>query len=52
MSKLQEAGYVEVEKSIVNRKTHSVGALTGAGRAAFEAYRDKMTEILAKKGLT
>ena len=49
VSKLQEAGYVEVEKSIVNKKTHSVTALTGEGRAAFEAYRDKMTEILNKK---
>lgn len=49
ISKLQEAGYVEVEKSIVNKKTHSVAALTEKGRAAFEVYRDKMTEILDKK---
>jgi len=49
VSKLQEAGYLEVEKSIVNKKTHSVARMTGAGREAFEIYRDKMTDILDKK---
>jgi len=48
MSKLQEAGYVEVEKSIVNKKTHSVAALTGKGRKAFDEYKQKMMEVLDK----
>ena len=46
MSKLEEAGYVEVEKSIVNKKTHTVAALTPKGRKAFETYKDKMKEVL------
>ena len=46
ISKLEEAGYVEVEKTIVNKKTHSVAALTEVGRAAFDEYKQKMMEIL------
>jgi len=46
VSKLAEAGYVKVEKSIVNKKTHTVAALTGKGRTAFEEYRDKMMAVL------
>ena len=49
MSKLEEAGYVAVEKTIVNKKTHSVAALTGEGRAAFDEYKQKMMEVLDKK---
>jgi DNA-binding MarR family transcriptional regulator len=45
-SKLAEAGYVEVEKSIVNKKTHTVARLTKKGRKAFEKYRDKMKQVL------
>ena len=49
MSKLEEAGYVEIEKSIVNKKTHTLARLTGEGKEAFEAYRSKMNEILDQK---
>ena len=45
-SKLVEAGYVEVEKTIVNKKTHTVARMTGEGRTAFENYREKMMEVL------
>jgi len=48
-AKLSEAGYLEIEKSIVNKKTHTVAKLTKAGRKAFEAYRGKMMEVLEKK---
>lgn len=48
-AKLAEAGYLEIEKSIVNKKTHTVAKLTEAGRAAFEAYRQQMMEVLEKK---
>ena len=48
VSKLAEAGYVEVEKTIVNKKTHSVAALTEAGRSAFEQYREQMMSVLKK----
>jgi DNA-binding MarR family transcriptional regulator len=46
VSKLAEAGYVEVKKSIVNKKTHTVAKLTKEGRKAFEAYKEKMKEVL------
>ena len=46
VSKLAEAGYVEVEKSIVNKKTHTVAKLTKKGRKAFETYKEKMKEVL------
>jgi len=46
LSKLEKAGYVEIEKTIVNKKTHSVAALTEKGRAAFEEYKSKMKEVL------
>jgi len=49
VSKLQEAGYVEVEKSIVNKKTHTVARMTEDGRRAFEEYKEKMFDVLDKK---
>ena len=47
LTKLAEAGYVEVEKTIVNKKTHSVAKLTKKGRQAFEEYKEKMKEVLS-----
>lgn len=46
LSKLEEAGYVEITKTIVNKKTHSVAALTEKGRQAFDEYKEKMKEVL------
>ena len=46
LTKLSEAGYVEVEKTIVNKKTHSVAKLTKKGRQAFEEYKEKMKQVL------
>ena len=46
LTKLENAGYVEIEKTIVNKKTHSVAALTEAGRQAFVEYKEKMKEVL------
>ena len=48
-AKLAEAGYLEIEKSIVNKKTHTVAALTEKGRTAFESYRQQMMEVLENK---
>lgn len=48
-AKLAEAGYLEIEKSIVNKKTHTVAKLSKAGRKAFEDYKQKMMEVLEKK---
>lgn len=39
MSKLEKAGYIEVEKEFVDRKPHTMLRLTDEGRAAFREYR-------------
>ena len=46
MSKLEEAGYVEVEKAFVERKPRTMLRLTDAGRAAFREYRKRMEQVL------
>jgi DNA-binding MarR family transcriptional regulator len=45
-AKLAEAGYLEIEKSIVNKKTHTVAKLTEKGRQAYEEYRQQMMDVL------
>jgi DNA-binding MarR family transcriptional regulator len=45
MSKLEEAGYLAVEKSFVGKKPQTMAALTEAGRAAFQAYRRQMEQV-------
>lgn len=47
LSKLENAGYVSVEKQFVDKKPHTLLCLTPQGRAAFEAYRQKMEAMLA-----
>ena len=42
MSKLEEAGYIEVIKEFIGRKPHTMLKLTEKGRIAFEDYRRKM----------
>ena len=46
MSKLETAGYVEVEKEFVNRKPHTMLSLSDAGRKAFQDYREGMKRML------
>ena len=45
MSKLEAAGYVEVQKEFVDRKPHTMLSLTGKGRSAFLEYRQKMRQV-------
>ena len=47
MTKLEEAGYVHVEKKFVLKKPHSIASLTSDGRKAYEDYRKKMKQILS-----
>ena len=42
VTKLEEAGYVSVEKTFVERRPKTLLALTKAGRAALLAYREQM----------
>jgi DNA-binding MarR family transcriptional regulator len=46
MSRLEEAGYVEVEKTFVGKRPQTVLRLTEKGREAFRAYRRSMIEVL------
>jgi DNA-binding MarR family transcriptional regulator len=47
LNKLEEAGYVRVEKEFVEKKPHTMVRLTEEGRKAFEIYRDQMLEMLS-----
>jgi DNA-binding MarR family transcriptional regulator len=46
MSKLEEAGYIEVEKTIIDKRPHTMLTLTVKGRTAFDTYRKNMMELL------
>ena len=46
LSKLEEAGYVEVEKEFIGKKPHTMLHLTGDGRLAFREYRQRMRQVL------
>lgn len=44
--KLEEAGYVDVQKTFVDRLPLTVYCLTDAGRTALAKYREHMTHVL------
>ena len=46
LGKLEGAGYVAVTKEFLDRKPHTVLALTKAGREAFRGYRTSMKRAL------
>jgi DNA-binding MarR family transcriptional regulator len=45
LSKLEAAGYIDVEKEFVDKKPHTVLRLTDKGRTAFHAYRRSMKQM-------
>jgi DNA-binding MarR family transcriptional regulator len=45
MSKLEEAGYIEIIKEFVGKKPHTMLKLTEKGRRAFDEYRKKMKQF-------
>jgi DNA-binding MarR family transcriptional regulator len=49
LSKLEEAGYVRIEKEFVEKKPHTMVRLTDEGRKAFELYRSQMQKMLLTK---
>ena len=49
ITKLEDAGYVNVKKEFVGKKTRTLLSLTDEGRNAFRDYRQKMDDFL--KGL-
>jgi DNA-binding MarR family transcriptional regulator len=48
VSKLEEAGYVEVDKGFVGKKPRTMVRLTSAGRKAVDDYRKTMQAALKK----
>jgi DNA-binding MarR family transcriptional regulator len=46
MTKLEEAGYLEIVKEFVGKKPHTMLRLTKKGRKAFEDYRRAMRRAL------
>ena len=48
LRKLEDAGYVEIEKSFFNRKPLTRVRLTEAGRKAFKDYLDVMAKLVGE----
>ena len=48
LRKLEEAGYVALEKGYLGRRPQTRVRLTSAGRAAFAGYLEAMTRILGE----
>jgi DNA-binding MarR family transcriptional regulator len=46
ITRLQEAGYIEVVKEFKDKKPHTLLKLTDRGRKAFQGYQNKMKELL------
>jgi DNA-binding MarR family transcriptional regulator len=52
VTRLQEAGYIEVVKEFKDKKPHTLLKLTGRGRKAFRDYQNKMKGLLDTKSLS
>jgi len=50
LSKLEEAGYVEAEKSFRGKMPHTEYRLTSKGKSAFDQYRKSLSSVLDGKG--
>jgi len=46
MSRLEEAGYIRIEKKFVGKKPNTILSLTDKGRKAFQQYREQMKQML------
>lgn len=46
MNKLEEVGYIEVEKEFVDRKPRTLLRISDAGQRALQAYRQNMEQVL------
>ena len=46
MSKLENAGYIEVGKKFVGKKPHTMLQITDSGRAALRKYQENMKQFL------
>jgi DNA-binding MarR family transcriptional regulator len=46
ISKLEDAGYVNIKKKTKGKKSQTLYSLTKEGRIAFDNYRKKMSQVL------
>ena len=46
-AKLEDAGYIDIEKTIVGKTTRTVYRLTDGGTQALREYRDHMADVLS-----
>ena len=46
LTKLADAGYVNIKKEFKDKKPHTMIKLTKKGRAAFREYKDDMQQVL------
>lgn len=46
LRKLEEAGYIEIEKSFLNRKPLTRARITETGRKAFAAYLEALGKLI------
>ncbi len=46
LGKLEEAGYINIKKKIIGKRVNTMVSMTGAGRAAFKAYKHQMQQAL------
>lgn len=46
LNRLEEAGYVEVQKTFNGKKPQSILRMTEEGRTAFKAYKKSMQQVL------
>jgi DNA-binding MarR family transcriptional regulator len=48
LAKLEQAGYIQIEKTYRGKVPLTIAKLTKAGRAAFEGYRTSLSGLLGK----
>jgi DNA-binding MarR family transcriptional regulator len=46
LNRLQEVGYIEIDKGYKGKKPNTMAQLTPLGRAAFQAYRQNLSQVL------
>jgi DNA-binding MarR family transcriptional regulator len=50
LRKLEDAAYIEIEKSFLGRKPLTRARITDAGRRAFAAYLDAIARLVERSG--
>lgn len=46
LTKLEEAGYIDIHKEFIGKKPHTTISLTQGGRNAFRKYKKSMQQVL------